>query len=237
MRTSSFLLSGVTAAATALGLVVATPAYAATPALEGGGFVRASFAVDADHCSATGTETTDEATVTVPTSGSRSFTGRTSGTVTAVDSVDASDTVTMTGGGVAKGSARGAGGAFASLSATLSASATISTTLASSTCKPQSTTTVGTQVNARVRKAGTITVTITVREGGSVELFVAPQGSLQGADVSATLRPGTYTISAPVRPGVYVVAAALQATASRAAPDETLKASTSATVAAAYRAS
>lgn len=239
MMTSSRRRFAVTAAALTVfttGITLASPAYAAAPALAGGGYVKARFVVDTGTCSVTGHNSSDEAKVSVPTSGSRSFTSRTSGKLTATDPAHASDKVTMTGAGLAKGSARGAGGAFVSLSATLSATATLSTSLASTVCSPLSSTTAGSLVNARVKKPGTITVKVTVRDGGSAEVFVGPAGALAGADISTLLRPGTYTVSYPVRPGLYLVAVGLEADAGTAAPFKTTKASTSATVSATYRA-
>lgn len=226
------------ATATAVGLVVGVPAYAVTPAAKLRAVSQVELSADTDACSIVGTGAAKVAGATVPTSGTRSFTAKTSSSGTAVGNVDASDTVTLNGTGTVAGTVRGSGGAFSSMTAKMSGTATITQALPDTACKPASAVTTSAAVVAHVRKRGRIVLTMSVSGGGYGGIGMQRgSGFGSGVAVVSQLRRGSYTVSYPVRPGDYSIQVAMMAVASELAPYLTLHASSAATFTATFKAS
>lgn len=208
------------AAAAALGagllaLVVGlgSPASAAVPAVQAQAEVQSAFDVDTAVCTLTGSNPAATQTVTVPTSGTKSFARQASGTASAVNTGDPSDSVTMKATNKVTGSVTGAGGAFSKLSATIDQSASITEEQGLlSQCDPGVMVVGGVMAVAHVKRAGKITATLTIPQYALGQLVIQ-DASGAGVVVVSFLRKGTHTISRPVQPGDYQIITLVQSQA------------------------
>lgn len=223
------------AATLAVSVGLGSPASAATPAVTAAPQVESTFAVDEPTCTLTGSDVVSATVVTVPTSGTKSFKKSASGSASAVNTGDPSDTVAMKASNTVKGSVTGKGGGFASMAATFTQSAKVTEALGLfSACDPQVVTGGVVQAVAHVVKAGKITLSITVPKYGLGEVILdGSDGS--GGIVVDYLRTGTHTMTHVVQPGDYQIIAVLQTSAALDPPFYQLDVSGTSTFKATYK--
>lgn len=203
---------GVVALVLAAGL--GSPAQAATPAVAAQGSVESTFGVDEVQCTLTGSDPAGTTPVVkVASSGKKSFQQSASGSASAVDMGDPSDTVTLKSTNTVKGSISGSGGAFSSMSTTFTQSIKITQSQGLfSSCDPQVTAVGIVQAAVHVKKKGKITATLVVPKGGFAQLSLVSAGGTGGTVVNY-LRSGRHTLVLPVQPGDYNLSALVQSIA------------------------
>ena len=234
-RLATALTVGATAAALALG--PGSPALAATPAVKGQAQAQTTFDADTGDCTLVHPDPSNTQIVTVPTTGTKKFSRSASATGSAVSTGDPTDSVTMKATNTVTGSVTGAGGAFSKMSATMTQSAKITMSKGfGSDCDPQIVTGGTAAALAHVKKAGTITMRITVPPSGLGEMII--QGtSGPGSVVVSYLHKGTHTVTQKVKPGDYQIIGILQTPTEFAPPLYSLESSGRATFSATYKAS
>lgn len=194
-----------------------------------------TFGVNEPTCTLTGSNPSIAAAVPVPANGTKSFKKSASGSASAVNTGDPSDTVSMKASNTVKGSVTVKGGAFAAMSAKFTQSAKVTQSQGLfSDCDPGAGATGVIQTVAHVTKAGKLTMSITVPKYGLGQMVLdGADGS--GGIVLSYLRKGTHTMTHQVKPGDYTIVAVLQSAAALEAPFYQLDVSAAATFKATYQ--